>query len=435
MRWGLKQAAQKLKEYIEAKSMLMGDTPSGGDWCLKALHPSDPLTDVLGIPDKSAVPSTFLNYQATFTLEPPVGAADSWGFDIEVKPHPVSFLTYNAWDKDSVHSSHGEFLNPQLDGATHGLKIQALRLLGEKWRLAYMGVTCHQDGADLTNQGTLVACQRPVEPIVASVSGPGGPGGVFMLPGTIWQPDDVATFTTSQSMPNAYFGRSREGCYMPLKLNKTCQQWYGDAHLAQNVAVGVAESVFHYTTPTSNVGQWPYYDLPTPSYSASVFSEGEPTSLPLNATWGAICARNLAPTTRFTFFVRLGLELQVQPGTTLSPHLRLSPPYDGRALKTYFAIARELKDAYPADFNDFGKLWNVIKQAASVVMPIVRTMGPIGAGVGALGDMAIRGIDSRVSARERGGSAPSAAAVERARSAVKQIVENRASKRVLPRKR
>jgi hypothetical protein len=122
---------------------------------------------------------------------------------------------------------------------------------------------------------------------------------------------------------------------------------------------------------------------------------------PLDTNWGGICARNLALTTKFTFFVRFGVELQVQPGSTLSPHLRLSPQYDSRALKTYFAIARELKDAYPADYNDWGKLWNVVKGVASSVLPVVSALGPVGAGVGALGGLAMKGIDAATAAKKK----------------------------------
>jgi len=51
------------------------------------------------------------------------------------------------------------------------------------------------------------------------------------------------------------------------------------------------------------------------------------------------------------------------PGTQYSPLQIPSPQYDPVALNTYFEISRGLKDAYPADYNSLGKLWDVIKSA------------------------------------------------------------------------
>jgi hypothetical protein len=56
--------------------------------------------------------------------------------------------------------------------------------------------------------------------------------------------------------------------------------------------------------------------------------------------------------------------------------------YDCRALDTYFAIARELKDAYPADYNDLGKIWDIISRVGKKVLPVLKVMpGPIAQGI------------------------------------------------------
>jgi hypothetical protein len=66
--------------------------------------------------------------------------------------------------------------------------------------------------------------------------------------------------------------------------------------------------------------------------------------------------------------------MQVSPSSTLSPQLKLSPPYDPVALTTYFSVVRELKDAYPADYNTTGKLWGVLKQALNSLDPVISVM-------------------------------------------------------------
>jgi hypothetical protein len=46
--------------------------------------------------------------------------------------------------------------------------------------------------------------------------------------------------------------------------------------------------------------------------------------------------------------------------------------HDQVALDTYFAIARELKDAYPADYNDLGKIWDAISAASKKALPFLK---------------------------------------------------------------
>jgi hypothetical protein len=106
------------------------------------------------------------------------------------------------------------------------------------------------------------------------------------------------------------------------------------------------------------------------------------TSPMLNSQWGHICARNLALTTSYTFFVRAGIEMQVSPSSTLSPQLKLSPPHDPMALDVYYRISRELKDAYPVEFNDKGKMWGVISNTfRSTILPLLSQIpGPLAQG-------------------------------------------------------
>jgi len=99
----------------------------------------------------------------------------------------------------------------------------------------------------------------------------------------------------------------------------------------------------------------------------------------------------------------------------------MSPLYDPVALAAYHRINRELKDAYPVDFNDLGKLWDVIKSAAKVVLPVIGSLGPVGAAVSTVGGSAIAGVEAIRKAlapagSSRGADQPPAAAVERAQA-------------------
>jgi hypothetical protein len=121
----------------------------------------------------------------------------------------------------------------------------------------------------------------------------------------------------------------------------------------------------------------------------------------LNGTWAFLCARNLALTTSFTFFVRCGIEMQVVPSSVLAPQLKLSPPQDEAAIRTYFAIARELKDGYPADYNDAGKIWDAISSTVKKILPFAENIPGIGGAARAVSGMMTMGDKIRASRQKK----------------------------------
>jgi len=329
-----------------------------------------------------------MNYQSTFTLSPAVGAAGTWAFDMSLLPHPISFLYYKR--VDSVGTAVGNFNNTQVAGATSALKYTAFKELFQRWRLAYLAVTCYQDGADLANQGTIVVSQPPVKPRCRKGASHSASQTLVSADVVNYSAEDFPDFDNSQSMPNAYFSRSRDGAYVPLKLTRTCQSWQSEAtEVFHTGGLGASGTDGLAYLPTSTgVCDYPITDLVRrfDHYTAGALDAlgGDVTSAMCNDTFAHICAKNLAVTTSFTFFVRAGFEVQCAPGTVMAPHLKLSPEYDHTALKAYFAIARELKDAYPADYNDLGKIWDVISSAAKAVAPalsMIPGVGPILSGV------------------------------------------------------
>lgn len=403
---------QKLRSIIDAKASVMGSTPDGRDWCIKALHPSDPLNEVRGIPDESSVPSVFLNYQTAVTVAPPAGATGSWGFDMAFTPHPINFCHYHAYDDTVAHNALVSVLNSQLTGADHAAKYTTFKGLAQRWRLAYAGVTCVQDGASMTNQGSIAACQTAVQPLVWSApllaTGLGAvreydiPVGVPAFGSTrmiSWQSGDQPIFSNCQSMPNAYLGLSKDGLYMPLRLSRTHQNWHSSHDEVTNLGVSTVSPFGYVAVPSAAAVQygWPYQDLQCPTHftGTGLIGVGQVTSALCNDIMGHICAQNLALTTRYTFVFRMGFEVQVQPATILSPHQALSPSYDPMAVEAYFKINRELKDAYPEEFNSLGKLWDFISSAARTIAPalgMIPGYGPLIAG----GIGAVTGVGDKV---------------------------------------
>lgn len=375
---------------------------------MKALHPSDPMTEVRGIPDRSAVPSLLMNYQAILNVNCHAGSVGTWDFDATLLPHPVDFLVVDYRDSVAPAGTYTNLLNPQIDGATHQAKYEAFSRLAQRWRLAYMSVTAIQNGSSMVNQGEIACAQVPVAPTKLYSAGfnNGGYASTMMLNRVIekYSAEDLPVFGTLQSMPNAYLNKSKEGAYMPLKLTDTCQTWMSDAD-----ACGVLQETLSadpggkFLVGNATVPAWPHESL-TPS--TATFDPADPktswglNSLPtspmLNGVFGHICGKGIDVATSFTFLVRCGIEMQVTQTSTLAPQLKISPPYDPIALDTYFAISRMLKDAYPESYNSGGKLWDVVKQVGRVVAPFLGGIfgGPAGAvaasglteGVASLGD-------------------------------------------------
>lgn len=427
---------QKLKsEILNRASNGLGATEEGSAWCVKALHPSDPVSECEGIPDESAVPSAHMNFMSTFQFKVPTGVTGTWGFDMDVIPHPVAFGALHTYDAQVQNGETVALNNTQLTGSDHEGKYATFKSYAQRWRMTYMGVTLYQDGAALTNQGTLQACQRPVEGVKKY-----GSHGVYLAgalaqgmlapPVLTYQTGDTTSFETVSNMPNAYCGRSADGAYMPLIMTSTCQKWHGEHD--ECMYGGIPTSSGSYGTPlpsSGSRGRWPFYDLIAGPYQATGDASvvmSDLCSVPASNIWGLFCARNLDPTTSFTAVFRSGWELQCQPGTLLTPQLHISPAYDPRALAAYFAIRRELKDAYPADFNDWAKIWGVIKRVASFVLPGISMMGPIGAAAGAAGSGVISVVDAITNAVakkaqpvEQGRNQLSLAEKERAQSMVK----------------
>lgn len=392
------------------------------------------------MPDESAVPTAHLNYQSVYTIGPDPAATGSWSFQMALLPHPVAFLWASA--ADSVHpgGTPHNYLNSQIAGATHQDKIATFLGAARRWRLTYMSATIYQDGADLSNQGTICATQVPLQSMIVNLAAPDLAAGVSVagLHGECWVASDVPVLASMQTMPNAYFNRSREGCYLPLHLTRTHQTWSGYENLVaeMNTPADVMLATKNGTVPLPFAEDKQVFPYPDFSVAYQVYEGATPKTLHApytvslcNGVTGFITGNNLAVTTRMSVYVRCGFEIQVAPGSLYTPQLKMSPPHDPVAIENYFQIARQLKDAYPADFNDLGKIWDVISGAAKAVAPFLSAIPGIGPALsGAIpmiagaGDSIRRALAGPVATSSRDASAvTSATQIQAARDIQAQV--------------
>jgi len=369
----------------------MGATPEGKAWCIKALHPSDPITTVRGIPDERSTPTVVLSYYNVYRIPAPSGVT-SWGFDLTVTPNVISQGGALVYDQAGLLVGTAVFLNSNLTppGVTNPtynqLRQQWVAMGIEEHRLIGMGVTAYQDGPALSDQGTLTCAQWAVSHRKYSFSA--GGAGVCATNLFANQVEDLASYDSSQHMPNAYFGESKNGCYMPLRLSTDAFEWKNDSKIMFYTGLGTGPTVTLPVTGTAPTPQAPYLAC-TPAYvNLSGALLGDQIYKSLNSVWGGISCRNLSPATSFAFYVRMAVECRVSPNSLMAPQQTMAPAYDPVALGSYFRISRELKDGYPADYNDLGKLWETIKGVARSVSSVLSVVpGPVGAiagGVNAL---------------------------------------------------
>lgn len=439
---------QKLLEVINALTPT-SSTDTGRSWMIKALHPSDPMSDCIGVPDGTGSATVMMNYQSTYTISPPSSlSTTTWQFALDLLPDPVAFGYVWTANAVSAQASATNLFNTQvapLTGAVpagfapYDLLMQSLIRMGVvKWRLAYASVSLYQDGPDLANQGTLAAAQTYLDYRYISVCNPQAPApqtAVWAAPDCmVFSQTAIPSFTQLQAMPNAYFGQSKFGCYLPLHLDYL-DKWRG-LHDLSLVAAPTPDTVFPgcYSIATTSgnggAGVWPFPG----AYSAAIRTgtaplgcvAGSMISKPCNKKIGVIAGVNLSPQTSFSMFVRQGWELMVTPDSSFTSLQHIAPRLDNMALENYHRIVRELKDAYPVEFNDLGKLWDVIKGAARTILPVLTQMpGPVGAIAGA-GQAIMKILDQPKAANRttapavRQSSAP-AAKVEEAQQVVKAL--------------
>lgn len=373
-----------------------GSSPDGAAWCLKALHPSDPLVELKGVPDINCVPSTLVNYQSTFRIAN-TEATDTWNFSAQFHPNPVNFgFSVNVHD-DGTLAGFRALPNAQLEGSTLLAKAGSWKAISDRWRLAYFGVTVHCDAPALSNQGTLVVCQKPYEPRERTVSAKNVDNVYVTFPPLVF-PDgnypvgpvgtDFPNYAAAIAYPNSYMGQARDGCYIPLKLTRTFQDWHSDADMvawstSTSVSGSAGDNQAILIPNTSALLSYPHPDLPV-TYFNSAGTALTCVPFPRNGSdiVADLCGKNLASSTGFVIEVRAGFEIQALPGTMFSPLLKTPVGYDLKAIEAYALVSRELKDAYPADYNDLGKLWDVIKRVSGYLAPMLSMVPKVGVFLG-----------------------------------------------------
>lgn len=328
------------------------------------------MVDVKGIPDESSNPSVFQNFtQQSVHSNGTPATAGTWSIDFWMWQHPVIFMSWRKTNSDGT-VVFGQVLNQGVGaaGSTYADKNQAVWEGYERYRVAYMSTTGHLDCNATTNSGSVAAAQFPMMPLYCGIGRQAAlapAGSRIDRLAEVWV-ETPKTYAQLMTMPNAYNGRAEFGHYMPLRLTRTCQQWTSAKDLVSHVNQPAGISIFAtYSTeggvlPASTGAQDYPYGL------ATTYTGGAITQLRRSDVMcGQISYTNLHQSSSIVMTIRAGYECQVSAASPLCPFMRVSPSHDELALHAYYAISRELKDAYPEEYNSVGKILKDIALAAA----------------------------------------------------------------------
>jgi len=424
---------------LEKSGALYGQTQTGKEWCYRALHPAEPGAPKASIPDGGSDDIVVMDYVTTSTLTAPTGTTQGWNVIGQLLPHPIGMVAVTAQDQSIVGNFYdmnidNHQLIPSLTSPSvwsHQNGINNLLSIAHAWRISHMSLTINQVGPELANQGTVVAAQVPLEMARINFSGqilttnlaakaqdkeksklgarPSGKEGdsnaVLRLAGTtpIYFPfaREVLQYDSGGTLPGVgttqavaqcqgkrgcYVNNSKEGLYMPLKLTRDALRWRG-VHSMCGYSAGLYESANSYPIQVpwvslenlSDISSYLFNDLMAPFFVPTSETGGGGFSVEmLDKTQGWFVFSGMSPQTSLVLTVRLGLEMRVLPSSILAPMANIPPPADPLAVETYFAVAERLKDGYPADYNDLGKIWDVVSSIARKWAPVFSAVPGLG---------------------------------------------------------
>lgn len=370
------ESTTKMRSKLDGIGMA-SNSPAGADWLLKALHPAEPSIAAVQMPDGSELDTACLELTMTYNLSSPSGGGaftGPWGAQISLLPSIVPLAVYPTDGAAIMAAFNVRY--PQIRATVPNDDYLAFLANVEAFRLCAASVTIHLDANATTDQGTIVACQQIARPrLLYPIQTASGrccntvAAWDYTVPFTT---KDVPGYDSIMAMPRSFQANLREGVYMPLRLSSTCQHWFSGRELVACTDLGSCTSpgvAYQLLLPSTTGNSWPYWSMDRANAAAG--SVVAPPVCPmLSETVGHIAIKNVHVTSGIVIKVRSCFELKVQTQSPYLPYVRPSPDIDALAISSYYRLTRQLPDAYPAEYNDNGRILGVIAKA-------LRTVGPL----------------------------------------------------------
>jgi hypothetical protein len=386
-----------LKERAVSAMRIPGISQDGASWLAKALHPSDNVPKLVGIPSADSVPTACVNYTNTYVIAAPAGqiATATWDTMISTVMHPLTFGKWRSIGSNgaAIYQS-GTLLNTQLGGS--GLEVAIHLAIASTWRNAvtryrpmYMGSTFTLTAPTLSDQGTVTSAQIPLDYADLNFIGASTIGchrtrvvPDFDIPAGVVNTPEFS-FASLQSQPGAFTSAAREGAYVVMKLDQEALTYKTTFDTVNNATIVDANIVT--TDPSvaiTSVTSAPIHPyLPDATCTrnnggAVLFNQ---SSFPLSSNMmGLTIFKGLSSAATITVTTRVGFECVVPADSILQPSVEKACSYDPVALNAYWSISKEMMSTYPASYNFLGTLWTVVKSIGSAVLPnLVPALGKL----------------------------------------------------------
>jgi len=423
----------------------------GRDWLVKCLDPACAAISP-GLPDSSAYAVLRPEYRVTQVINPPtsLGSNGMWDLYMYTPPGDVNGLIWAAAPSPAdftgtsppagATTGYIQLQEPiDLQGAyafvgvgttitsTGGVRVASN--LPQAFRHQYKSVTCELIAPAVADQGTVYAAQY--QPVIGGKTltytgvpnvAAGTENFVKVCPTRMPLNEDQLT----RMSVGYYEGRAVDGLYLPLRLCGPSQPFatFTSDYLALwNAPTSPNPGPCTFITEVSSV-PFPSSLQPNPVWSGMAAIGSGPLSYAwvgegaLNANFasgsniqgydsgydntnlGVIIFRGLAGSVAGGFGASVqvkviaGFEVVPSPQSADRVFVEPAASYDPRALQTYYAIVLELKDAYPAAYNDMGGFLDMLENVVSTLWKPARSIIDL---IGGLGGMA--GLGSTGSVR------------------------------------
>lgn len=377
-----------LGDVLDLKNLPLATTPGGKAFVIKALHPSDSEFKAPRGPG-SVVPTTAIASDQLVNIPVPTTAkfalavqtANPWmGLTVYFYADETQFfgnpieiwqIQNAALGGGTVKWSAGQAV-PTLKSLTDN--VQVIQDNFEKYRVVAQSITVEYLAPATADQGSITSCQYVEAPATFS-------GSSYELSGTAWDKfhlvGDLHVYEYPPSLDkylmgtSAYTSKIRDGVYQPLRLEKFKWHTADDCMIPMNFPADLTVHNQH-QLETKNAGlmYYPWHFTMAGFDPTAAYCFPKCTSDVIGLTlFSGMAAAGGDVTLRFRY--RQNLEVVPVLGTVFASMSEAPLPPDDTAYRMYREISGRMKDAYPASYNDWGKLKEVIKSIGKKVLPAV----------------------------------------------------------------
>jgi hypothetical protein len=333
---------------------------------------------------------------AGFDFRDPGAAASTGRVVLSIQPSTTTPTGYIVTREDPIGGGPGaQYIVDPRPWTT--LEPTASALM---WRKPASSLTAYLTASAVADQGTVYAAQfdRAYAPSRTEL-------GVITAGAQLLYQEYAVTLPLDESDmllidPKVYTNNARAGAYVPIRLSGPDQPFVDRIYTPGapfSPAINDQLSCYPYlgTTFTTATNQpTPDQLAVTPINACAVVSgtwvNGIPspsTQIPIPCTTSGVTSadtgfdnlntvvvlfRGLDPTASVTVKIVDVIEMVPNINSPFKQFVQPPAKFSSSAMALYHAVAQQTPEVYPADFNSWGKVWNVIEKVVREIWPIAK---------------------------------------------------------------